>query len=65
MKTDPTITSNINIVDFPEASLPEIVRWRNDSTVNKYLRPAYRTLNEIEEWYQVGWGTVRQATLLN
>ena len=57
MKTDPNITSNINIVDFPEANLPEIVRWRNDSAVNKYLRPAYRTLHEVEEWYQGYFGS--------
>ena len=57
MKTDPSITSRIHIVDFPEASLPEIVRWRNDSVVNKYLRPGNRTLNEVEEWYQEYFGS--------
>jgi len=42
---------NISIVDFPEESLSAIVKWRNDSDVNRYLRPGYRTLEEVQEWY--------------
>ena len=42
---------NISITDFPEESLSAIVKWRNDGDVNKYLRPGYRTLEEVQEWY--------------
>ena len=40
-------SSNISIADFPEESLSTIVNWRNDGEVNKYLRPGYRTFEEV------------------
>jgi len=46
------VFGNMKIVDFPEESLSAIVKWRNDSDVNKYLRPAYRTLEDVQQWYR-------------
>ena len=45
------MNSHISILDFREASLPLIVKWRNDGDVNKYLRQGYRALEEVREWY--------------
>jgi RimJ/RimL family protein N-acetyltransferase len=42
---------DLTIDDFPPDRLAEIVRWRNDPAVNKYLRPGIRTLAEVREWY--------------
>ena len=42
---------DITVESFPREELPAIVRWRNDPAVNKYLRPAYRTLDEVQEWF--------------
>ena len=44
-------SENISIIDFPEDSLSAIVKWRNDPEINKYLRPGYRSLEEVTEWY--------------
>ena len=41
----------ITLDDFPPDCLAEIVRWRNDPVVNKYLRQGIRTLAEVQEWY--------------
>jgi len=42
---------DITIDDFPSDRLAEIVHWRNDRAVNKYLRQGIRTLDEVQEWY--------------
>ena len=44
--------NGIYIFDFPEEDLASIVKWRNDPDVNKYLRPNYRTLEDVQEWYR-------------
>ena len=41
----------ITLDDFPPDCLAEIVRWRNDPAVNRYLRQGIRTLEEVQEWY--------------
>jgi RimJ/RimL family protein N-acetyltransferase len=42
---------DITIDDFPPDRLADIVHWRNDPAVNKYLRQGMRTLKEVQEWY--------------
>lgn len=42
---------DICIFDFPTENLQAIVKWRTDGDVNKYLRPGYRTLEKVKEWY--------------
>jgi len=42
---------DITIDDFPPDRLAEIVHWKNDRAVNKYLRQGIRTLDEVQEWY--------------
>jgi len=42
---------DMTIDDFPPDRLAEIVHWRNDPAVNKYLRQGIRTLDEVQEWY--------------
>jgi hypothetical protein len=42
---------NITIDEFPPDRLADIVQWRNDPVVNKYLRPGIRTLEEVQDWY--------------
>jgi RimJ/RimL family protein N-acetyltransferase len=42
----------MTIDGFPPDHLAAIVQWRNDKTVNKYLRSGIRTLEEVQEWYE-------------
>ena len=42
----------IDIAGFAEQDLPTLVKWRNDDEVSKYLRPGYRTLQEVQAWYR-------------
>src|SRR5215813_12882687 len=42
---------DLTIDDFPPDRLPDIVHWRNDPAVNRYLRQGIRTLEEVLEWY--------------
>jgi RimJ/RimL family protein N-acetyltransferase len=42
---------DLTIDDFPPDRLADITRWRNDPTVNRYLRQGIRTLEEVQEWY--------------
>ncbi len=42
---------DITIDDFPPDRLAEIVHWRNDPAVNRYLRQGILTLEEVQEWY--------------
>src|SRR5215475_608881 len=42
---------DITLDDFPPDHLAEIVQWRNDPEVNRYLRLGIRTLEEVQEWY--------------
>src|SRR5262245_3612128 len=42
---------DITIDDFPPDRLTEIVHWRNDPAVNKYLRQGIRTLEDVQAWY--------------
>jgi Acetyltransferases, including N-acetylases of ribosomal proteins len=42
---------DLTIDDFPPDRLVAIVRWRNDPTVNQYLRQGIRTLDDVQEWY--------------
>jgi RimJ/RimL family protein N-acetyltransferase len=42
---------DITIDDFPPDHLAQIVHWRNDPAVNKYLRQGIRTLEEVQGWY--------------
>jgi len=42
---------DITIDEFPPDRLAEIVRWRNDPAVNRYLRQGILTLEEVQEWY--------------
>ena len=42
---------DITLDDFPPDHLAEIVQWRNDPEVNRYLRQGIRTLEEVQEWY--------------
>jgi RimJ/RimL family protein N-acetyltransferase len=41
---------DLTIDDFPPDRLADIVHWRNDPAVNKYLRPGIRTLDEVQAW---------------
>jgi RimJ/RimL family protein N-acetyltransferase len=41
---------DLTIDDFPPNRLADIVRWRHDPDVNRYLRPGIRTLEEVQEW---------------
>jgi RimJ/RimL family protein N-acetyltransferase len=41
---------DLTIDDFPPDRLAAIVHWRNDPTVNKYLRQGIRTLDEVQAW---------------
>jgi len=42
---------DMTIDDFPPDRLAEIVHWRNDPAINKYLRQGVRTLEEVQAWY--------------
>ena len=42
---------DLTIDAFPPDRLADIVRWRNNLAVNKYLRQGIRTLTEVQEWY--------------
>jgi RimJ/RimL family protein N-acetyltransferase len=42
---------DITIDEFPPDCLADVVHWRNDPVVNRYLRPGIRTLDEVQEWY--------------
>ena len=42
---------DITLDDFPPDRLADIVHWRNDPAVNRYLRQGIRTLEEVQEWY--------------
>ena len=42
---------DITIDDFPPDRLAEIVHWRNNPAVNRYLRQGILTLEEVQEWY--------------
>jgi RimJ/RimL family protein N-acetyltransferase len=42
---------DLTIDDFPLDRLAALVHWRNDPTVNKYLRQGIRTLDEVQAWY--------------
>jgi RimJ/RimL family protein N-acetyltransferase len=56
MTADTGIPDRIEVVAFRRRDLPAIVKWRNDPAVNRYLRPAYRTLPEVEDWYEHYFG---------
>ncbi len=38
--------------DLEKAELKELVRWRNDPQVNRYLANRLKTLTEAEAWYE-------------
>jgi RimJ/RimL family protein N-acetyltransferase len=42
---------DLTIDEFPPDRLAEIVHWRNDPAVNRYLRQGIRTLEEVQGWY--------------
>jgi len=42
---------DLTIDEFPRDRLADIVHWRNDPVVNRYLRQGIRTLEEVQEWY--------------
>lgn len=42
---------DITLDTFPPDRLADIVHWRNDPVVNRYLRQGIRTLEEVQEWY--------------
>ena len=42
---------DITIDEFPPDCLADVVHWRNDPVVNRYLRQGIRTLEEVQEWY--------------
>jgi RimJ/RimL family protein N-acetyltransferase len=42
---------DLTIDEFPPDRLAEIVHWRNDPAVNRYLRQGIRTLEEVQKWY--------------
>jgi RimJ/RimL family protein N-acetyltransferase len=42
---------DLTIDDFPPDRLAEIVHWRNDPAVNRYLRQGILTLEDVQEWY--------------
>ncbi len=57
MTADMRSPDRIEVAAFQRRDLPAIVRWRNDPAVNRYLRPAYRTLPEVEDWYERYFGS--------
>jgi diamine N-acetyltransferase len=42
---------DLTIDDFPLDRLAAVVHWRNDPTVNRYLRQGIRTFDEVRAWY--------------
>jgi RimJ/RimL family protein N-acetyltransferase len=42
---------DLTIDEFPPDCLADIVHWRNDPAVNRYLRQGIRTLEEVQGWY--------------
>jgi RimJ/RimL family protein N-acetyltransferase len=42
---------DIAIEDFPPDQLADIVHWRNDPAVNRYLRQGVRSLGDVQAWY--------------
>jgi uncharacterized membrane protein YgcG len=42
---------DITLDDFPPDPLAEIVHWRNDPVVNRYLRQGILTLETVQGWY--------------
>ena len=42
---------DLTIDEFPRDRLADIVHWRNDPVVNRYLRQGILTLEEVQEWY--------------
>jgi RimJ/RimL family protein N-acetyltransferase len=42
---------DLTIDDFPPDRLAEIVHWRNDPVVNRYLRQGILTLEDVQEWH--------------
>src|SRR5439155_7134339 len=42
---------DLTIDDFPPDRLAEIVHWRNDPAVNRYLRQGILTLETVQAWY--------------
>ena len=42
---------NSTIDEFPPDRLAEIVHWRNDPAVNRYLRQGILTLDDVQGWY--------------
>ena len=42
---------DLTIEDFPPDRLAEIVHWRNDPAVNRYLRQGILTLETVQGWY--------------
>jgi len=42
---------DITIDEFPPDCLADVVHWRNDPVVNRYLRQGIHTLDEVQEWY--------------
>ena len=41
---------DLTIDDFPPDRLTDIVHWRNDPVVNRYLRQGILTLEEVQAW---------------
>ena len=42
---------DLTLDDFPPDRLADIVHWRNDPAVNRYLRQGIRTLEDVQAWY--------------
>ena len=42
---------DLTIDEFPPDRLADIVHWRNDPVVNRYLRQGIVTLEDVQEWY--------------
>jgi ribosomal-protein-alanine N-acetyltransferase len=42
---------DLTIDDFPPVRLADIVHWRNDPVVNRYLRQGIRTFDDVQAWY--------------
>jgi hypothetical protein len=42
---------DITLDTFPPDRLADMVHWRNDPVVNRYLRQGIRSLEEVQEWY--------------
>jgi RimJ/RimL family protein N-acetyltransferase len=42
---------DLTIDDFPPDRPADLVHWRNDPAVNRYLWQGIRTLEEVQEWY--------------